>query len=113
LRSHDVKNGFILEVKRPEECKSFSDFQAAIKANLVEPIDFERTLCVRYRTLDGDVLEFDYSGRRLVNGRNDDPTDYPLFDSPYLQSATGSQKMEIRHGNKKMVLDLAKATITY
>ncbi len=112
LRSHDVKNGFILEVKRPEECKSFSDFQAAIKANPVEPIDFESTLCVRYRTLDGDVLEFDYSGRRLVNGRNDDPTDYPLFDSPYLQSATGSQKMEIKHQNKKMVLDLAKATIT-
>jgi len=113
LRSHDVKNGFILEVKQPEECKSFADFQTAIRANLVELIDFERTLCVRYRTLDGDVLECDYSGRRLVNGRNDDPTDYPLFDSPYLQSAAGSQKMEIKHQNKKMVLDLAKATITY
>ena len=111
LRSNDVKNGFILEVKRPEECASFSAFQTAIKANPLERVDFNHFLHVKYRNLDGDLLDFDYSGKRLLNGKKDDPSTYPLFDSPHLKSAVGSGKMEIIHKDKKMVLDLKNATI--
>ena len=113
LRSEEVKNGFILEARRPDEFASFAAFQAAIKANAVERVDFNKNMHVRYRTLNGDEMEFSYNGQRLLNGRPDDPTRYPLFDSPYLHSAVGSGKMEITYKNQKMILDLKNATIAY
>ncbi len=113
LRSEDVKNGFILEARRPDEFSSFAAFQAAIKANPLQRIDFNKNMHVRYRTLDRDEMEFSYDGKRLLNGRPDDPALYPLFESPCIKSATGSGKMEIAYKNKKMTLDLNKAIITH
>jgi hypothetical protein len=110
LRSVNEKNGFILEVKMPEEFKSFNDFQKNIKSNFIDKIELGQ-LKVTYKNLDGDELEFDYSGTRKINGKIDDPRNYKLFDSPFVQSDVGSNKMEINYKNKKLILDLKNIKI--
>jgi hypothetical protein len=110
LISRDQKNGFILEVKGIDEIKSFDDFKARIKKNKIERNNFDNTMKIAYTNLDGQKLEFSYDGVRKVNGKIDDPLKYKLFDSPYIQSEIGSEKMTIQYKEERLVLDLKNVT---
>ena len=110
LTSRDQKNGFILEVKGIDEVKSFEDFKSKIKKNKIERANFDKTMKVSYTNLDGQKLEFSYDGLRKINGKTDDPLKYKLFDSPYIQSEIGSEKMTIQYKGEKLVLDLKNVT---
>lgn len=111
LRSSEPRNGFVLEVKQADEVSSFAAFQQAVTAANVERIDFERDPHIRYTNLDGQTMEFSYSGLRLLNGKIEDATSYPLFESPYITSAAGSGKMVVTYKNRNMVLDLANSVL--
>jgi hypothetical protein len=111
LRSSEIKNGFILQAKQPAEMASFAAFEKAVTSTKVERIDLNRDPHIRYTNMDGQIMEFSYSGTRLRNGKVDDPKSYPLFESPYIKSAVGSGKMFLEYKNQKMVLDLANAVL--
>jgi hypothetical protein len=112
LRSYDEKNGFILECGMPDEFKSFEDFQEKIKKNKIEKDDFNKNLKLGYKSVSGNYYEFSYDGLRKINGQNYIPENYKLFNSPYIQSEIGSQKMELKYKNKMLILDLKNAKIT-
>ncbi|MBN1542515.1 hypothetical protein JW992_10245 [candidate division KSB1 bacterium] len=111
LRSEGLTNGFILEVKQPTQMDSFAAFQKQIKANPIEFVDTAERLAVSYRNLDSRLLEFTYGGERVIDGKADDPSDYALFDSPYVQAEVGSRQMVLTHGGETRILDLDKIEI--
>ncbi len=111
LRSNGLTNGFIIEVKQPQEIASFAEFKRKIMANPVDFVDQPDNLTAIYRNLDGHRLEFTFGGERRIDGKVVSPSGYPLFDSPYIQAQVDGRKMILQHGGEKRVLDLAKPEI--
>ena len=107
LRSHELKNGCVVEVAQAEDYKSFQAFQDQIRGNTLAHDTFEKTLTVSYTTSGGDVMTFTHDGARRLNGKVVDFADYKLFLGPFLNAEIGSRKLNIHYKNKGMVLDMA------
>lgn len=111
LRSSDLKNGLIVEVANAENYSSFEDFQNKIKSNQLDISNFDNSLTIKYRTSADDNLQFTYAGPKLLNGNSINYKDYKLFKGPFLNAEVGSEKLEIRYQNQKMILDFTKPEI--
>ncbi|MBI4910707.1 MAG: hypothetical protein HY820_44245 [Acidobacteria bacterium] len=99
LYSPHLKNGTILQAASSTEFASFDEFRAKVKALPLE-VKLSPTPSVRFRSLRGKELQFTFG----------QPRDFSLwkpFDSPYLQSEPGSQKLTLRHGGLQYVVDLS------
>jgi len=108
LRSRDLKNGLIVEVANSDDYSSFEDFQNKIKSNKIDIFDFDKSLTVKYITSANDQMQFSYEGRRLLSGNPISFENYKLFKSPFLNAEVGSEKLEIKYKDKKMVLDFSR-----
>lgn len=111
LRSTDLKNGFVLQVKSSDEFGSFDDFKSKILNLELNLMRFESDHFISMSDIDGNKLEFDFSGKGIVNGFVDDPLTYKLFDNPFMQSDVGSELLTIRYNDKKVLLDSRNAKI--
>ncbi|NLP10008.1 hypothetical protein GX408_06370, partial [bacterium] len=60
---------------------------------------------VRYRTPDGDVMQFSFNGPRKLNGRSMAFSEYKFFNSPYITSELGSRIITLQYKKKKLALD--------
>ena len=109
LRSHELKNGCVLEAAMAEEYKSFEDFKSQIRSNTLVHDTFDRTMTVSYETSSGDVMTFTYGGPRRLNGKLIDFKDYKLFRGPFLNAEVGSRQLEIvyQKEGKGMMIDFA------
>ncbi|MFZ5515995.1 MAG: carbohydrate-binding family 9-like protein [Candidatus Zhuqueibacterota bacterium] len=107
LRSHDLKNGCIVEVAQADEYDSFDAFKAQIRTNTLVHDTFDQTLTVSYTTSAGDIMTFAYDGERRLNGHFIDYSTYKLFEGPFLNAEPGSRTMEITYKDEGMVLDMA------
>ncbi len=105
LRSHELKNGCIVEVASADEYSSFEDFQKAILSNKLIIVDFDQNLTVDYMTSAGNQMQFAYDGERLLNGRPIDFASYKLFNGPFLNAEVGSRKLEMRYKEMKLTLN--------
>ena len=111
LRSHDLKNGAVVEVGSAASHGTFEDFKAAIRSTKLRFDDFDRSLTVEYVTSGGDHLRFTYGGKRLVNNRPVDFRAYRLFNGPFMQADVGSGVITLRYKEKTRTLDFPKGTI--
>lgn len=111
LVSDAPKNGYVVQVAPARDYQSFDDFKAAVRAL---PLTFSLTPVpeVTFTALDGSTLRARYGGTPTVNGTPPDYARWPLFDSPFGQAVRGSERLEIRHGPERLLLDFKKTAIT-
>lgn len=100
LYSPHLKNGTILQAASAGEFKIFAEFRSRILALPLE-VKMSPTPSVRFRTLRGKDIQFTY-------GQPRDFSAWKPFDSPFLQSEPGSQRLTLRHGSLQQVIDLSE-----
>lgn len=110
LVSGAPKNGYIVQVAPARDYASFDAFKSAV---LALPVKFatEPVPEATFTALDGSVLHARYGDTPTVDGRPLDYADWPLFDSPFAHETRGSQKLEIRHGRERYLLDFKQTAI--
>jgi hypothetical protein len=109
--SPHLKNGMVVQVAARAE---FADLEAFRRAILALPFEkrLEPTPSVRFRSLRGRALEFTYGQAGRVNGTAVDYSRWPLFGGPFLEAAVDSQRLTMKFGGMRRVLDFAALTIT-
>ncbi len=112
LRSRNLQNGYVIEVRSREEAGSFDRFCGALRARKPSAVLKPGAVSVRYASLGNGTLAFAFPDRRTLNGKAVDLSATPLFDGPFLKAATGSERLEIRHGKSARILDFKKLSIT-
>lgn len=61
---------------------------------------------VGWTTPDGHRLAFGWEDPLLVDGRSQAPSGFPHSDNAYTHTPMGATRMTIRHGGKRLILDL-------
>jgi hypothetical protein len=111
FRSHELKNGVVVEVGSASSFASYDHFKAEVRRTSLRFDDFDRRLTVDYTTTGGDRLHFTYGGRRSVNGKVLDFSSYRLFHGPFINAEVGSGIITLTHGGQKRVLDFRNSSI--
>jgi hypothetical protein len=106
-----LKNGMVVQVAARSE---FADIDAFRRAILALP--FEKRLegrpSVRFRSLRGRLLEFTYGEAGRVDGVPVDYGRWPLFGGPFLQADVDSERLTMKFGTTRRVLDFRTLTVT-
>jgi hypothetical protein len=110
LRSSSEKNGFVLYAENPKNFASLEDFKKQVIHHFeIRYSEEQHALQIKVPTK-VEIL-FAYADTRLVNGKKENPSSYPLFENPFLYSKVGSKKLIIRYKTLKMILDWQKGKI--
>ena len=104
------QNGTVLQAAAASEYETLADFRRAI---LALPLDFKVAPkpSVRFRSLRGKTLEFTWGEVPKVDGRPLNYGAWPLFGGPYLEAAVDSERLLIRHGKLRRLLDFRTLTV--
>jgi hypothetical protein len=108
FRSHELQNGYVIEVRSKDEIGSFERFHSKLKLRKPAAVLEPGNVSVEYITIDNDKMDFKYPDARTLNGGMIDLEKYKLFEGPYLNAEVGSQMLTLTHGDLKMVLDFEK-----
>ena len=111
-RSHDLKNGVIVEVSAVRTVGDYENFLHRMRSQRVLAMDFEHTLTVSYTSLAGDTLTFTYDGLRRLNGATVDLTKTRFYDGPFMSAEVGTGVIKLRYGNRVRLLDFQNGRIT-
>ncbi len=101
LRSHGCRNVWLCQMGRAALDTDFATFQDRV---LSLPVVID-DLAVRWTTVRGETLSFDWSGPLI---RNDEPlclTVEPMVENPYCVAPSPAETMEIRYGDVAMRLN--------
>lgn len=110
LVSDALKNGYIVQVAPVRDYATFEAFKAAVRAL---PLTYSTSSVpeATFTSLDGSVLHARYGDTPTVSGTALDYANWPLFDSPFAHEERGSQRLEIRHGPERYLLDFSQTLI--
>ncbi len=111
LRSPYLRNGIIVEVSDAKSYQNFGVFKKQILLNDLDLSRFKSSLTVSYTTSDGELMTFEYNGKRLLNGKPVQFEEYGLFSSPHFQSGMGSGKLQITYGRSYRILDFKNVSL--
>jgi len=111
LFSPHLKNGFVVQVAAQSE---FPSLQAFGKAIVALPLEFRLNPAptVRFRSLRGTLIEFAYGEVPRLDGAPVDYERWPLFGGPFVESEVDSERMLLKHGALKRLLDFKTLTVT-
>jgi hypothetical protein len=111
LFSPYLKNGMVVQVAARSE---FSDLDAFRRAILALPFDYklDPLPSVRFRSLRGRTLEFTYGQPGRVNAVALDYARWPLFGGPFVEAAVDSERLTLKYGSMRRVLDFRALTVT-
>src|SRR5690606_22970210 len=90
--SEACRNGYVVQVAPARDFASYSDFQDRVRALPLE-LSLDPTPAATFTGLDGTRLEMRYGEPPRRNGAPIDYGNWPLFDSPFGQAATGSRTL--------------------
>jgi hypothetical protein len=111
LFSPYLKNGMVVQVAARSEFVDLDAFRHAILA-----LPLERTLepvpSVRFQSLRGRILDFTYGQPPRVDGAPVNYEGWPLFGGPFLEAAVDSERLTLKHGDMRRVLDFRSLTVT-
>jgi hypothetical protein len=110
-RSTALNNAVVTEVGSRAEDGSFGAFCTLVAGHTPRFTLVNHKPSVRYTTRNGDILEFTFDGKRLVNGRPVLFADYQLFRGPFVNSRFRSGIITLTAGGIKRVLDFNAVTI--
>ncbi len=111
-RSHDLKNGAVVEIGSATSDGSFAEFRERARSRRPDFSDFDRNLTVEFRTSAGDLMKFTFDGARLVNGQSVDFKSYKLFNGPFIQAEVGTGVITMAGSGKIRILDFTVPSIT-
>jgi len=111
-RSHDLKNGAVVEIGSARSAGSFAKFQEQARSRRPAFPDFDRNLTVEFRTSSGDSMKFTFDGARIVNGQAVDFRSYKLFNGPFIHAEVGTGVITMTANGKVRTLDFTVPSIT-
>ncbi len=102
--SEAPRNGYVVQVAPVRDFATYSAFQDAVRTR---PLTFsvDPTPTATFTALDGTTLHAHYGDTPQINGTPVDFAGWPLFGSPFGESAVGSRRLTIRHADETHVLD--------
>lgn len=112
LRSHQLQNGYVVEVRSAREVGSFGKFTAGLRAHIPKATLLPGKVAVDYVSISKDRMSFGFPDRRVLNGAKVDLTTYKLFDGPFLHADVGSEKLTMTWKGMTRILDFKTLTIT-
>ncbi|MCK5572876.1 MAG: hypothetical protein KAJ12_08955, partial [Bacteroidetes bacterium] len=112
LRSHQLQNGYVVEVRSKDEIGSFERFSNELRSHVPTAKLKPGAVTVRYLSLANDRMEFRFPDTRILNGTVVNLDTGKLFEGPFLQADMGSQKLTMTYREKKRVLDFTTLTIS-
>ncbi|MBD3386960.1 hypothetical protein GF407_18800 [candidate division KSB1 bacterium] len=108
LRSWELQNGYVVEVRNQAEIGSFESFQQALRKHIPEAFLEPGDVSVSYVNLNGDKLDFKYPDQRRLNGKCVDLSKTPLFQGPYLNADVDSKRLYITYKDESLYLDFER-----
>ncbi len=108
FRSHELQNGYVVEVRSKDEIGSFEKFKNELLNHIPNSVLKSGNVSLQYKTLNNDMMEFAFPDQRILNGEPIDLLKYKLFEGPFLNAEVGSQKLTITYKDIKLVLDFEK-----
>ena len=111
LRSHELNNGFVVEVGSLDEDGSFEAFQNQLLQRKPNYENFNSKLTVEYTTRHGDRMKFTFGGERVLNGRHHSFKEYGFFNGPFVQSKLGSGVIRMKYKSQTRTLDFKNVSI--
>lgn len=111
LRSHELNNGFVVEVGSLDEDGSFEAFQKKLRLRKPEYNGFDSKRTVEYITRNGDRMKFTFGGERVLNGRHHSFKEYGFFNGPFVQSKLGSGVIRMKYKSQTRILDFKNVSI--
>ena len=112
LRSHQLQNGYVIEVRSQTESGSFAAFQEKLRAQRPVAHLQPQKVAVNYTNLAGAKMSFAFPDTRQLNGKPVDLTKYKLFAGPFLNAEVGSEKLTMSYKTKRRVLDFKTLQVT-
>ena len=111
LFSPYLKNGMVVQAAARSE---FGEMAAFRKAILALPLEFrlEPTPTVHFRSLRGADLAFTWGETPRRNGAALDYEHWPLFGGPFVEAAVDSERLTLKYGTMRRVLDFRRLTVT-
>ena len=106
-----LKNGMVVQVAARSEFASLEAFRRAILALHLEH-KLDPVPSVRFRSLRGRTLELTYGQPGRVNGAPADYRAWPLFGGPFVEAAVDSERLTLKYGDMRRVLDFRSLTVT-
>jgi hypothetical protein len=110
LHSPHRHNGAVVQVAPAGQYPSFEAFKQAVRS-LPLDTETEPTPRVAFTSLRGDRIEFTYGETPVVNGRPVNYDEWPLYDGPFMQAETGSNRLTLRHGSRRRSLNFDTVTL--
>src|SRR5262249_29853517 len=111
LFSPYLKNGMVVQVAARSEVGDRDAFRRAILALPLEHT-LEPVPSVHFQSLRGRVLDFTYGQTPQVDGAPVNYAGWPLFGGPFLEAAVDSERLTLKHGDMRRVLDFRSLTVT-
>ncbi|MBI5471378.1 MAG: hypothetical protein HY961_03445 [Ignavibacteriae bacterium] len=111
LRSHELQNGYVIEVRSKSEIGSFEKFVASLRTRIPKSVLKPGSVSVRYTTLNNDKMYFAFPDVRTLNGKAVDLSKTKLFDSPFLHAEVGSEMLTMTYKGEKRILDFKNLKI--
>ncbi|MBP1646817.1 MAG: hypothetical protein H6Q30_262 [Bacteroidetes bacterium] len=112
LRSHKLQNGYVIEVRSKDEIGSFEKFSGLLRTRIPQATLKPGAVSVRYRTINNDQMKFTFPETRVLNGKAVDLSRTPLFQGPFLNADTGSEKLVMTYKGQRRILDFKAGKIT-
>ncbi len=104
LFSPHRRNGVILQVAAASEFPDMAAFQAAIVALPLE-FGWEPKPWVRFRSLRGAEMQFTYGVEPVERSK------WPLFAGPFLEGQVDEERLVMKYGGLRRVLDFKKLSV--
>jgi hypothetical protein len=109
--SPHLKNGVVVQAAAASEFGTASAFRNAILSLRLD-FSLQPAPAVRFRSLRGKDLEVTYGEAPKVDGKPIDYTQWPLFGGPFLEAEVGSERLVMKHGKSRRILDFKTLTIS-
>jgi hypothetical protein len=110
LFSAYLKNGAVVQVASLREYPTAEAFKKAVLGLKLEArmdARMQARPAVRFETLRGRVMEFEYGATPRVDGRALEYDKWPAFGGAYLEGQPGVPRLTMRHAGVRRVLDFA------
>jgi hypothetical protein len=111
LRSSYRRNGMIVEAASSDKYAGFEAFVRTLRGSVVDLTRFDKDRTVIYTNQDGETMRFTFDGPRVINGEALDFSGWPLFESPYLEALPNGERLLIRYGNFRRLLDFRRSMV--
>ncbi|MFP4215527.1 MAG: hypothetical protein ACLFVH_06320 [Phycisphaerae bacterium] len=112
--------GWAVQLGQKPEYATLDAFRKAVKQKVtVDTTNLQSSRMATMTTLEGDVISLHHTGgpggrpEAWTNGKKLTWNDWPVFDSPYLKEAAGSNRLWLSDGENALTIDVSGEIPTF